>query len=417
MATVELAVRRQSDFARLYAVKRLRPHLAEEAEVREGFIAEAQVAGTIRHPNVVSVIDVGTDERGPFLVMDWVDGIPLHRFVPKALENGPLPIALGCRIVAQVARGLHAAHEFYTPGGDRIELVHRDVSPQNILVGYDGLVRVTDFGIAKALGRGRATTTGLLKGKVGYLAPEQLRFETLDRRADLFGIGVVLFELLSGARLYATAGADLESTAKRILREDPPSIGDTRRDAPPALEELLFSLLSKAREDRPATAKETAERLEAIAAEIELDEGPVNLEAFMEERFRDDRAGMRTRIADAIARIGSETTATTRITRPRSPRFFAIAGALVAGSLAIAATAWAISALGGSDPAEPRVVSTHAAAPMAPAIVQAPAVQAPAMTDPIEVVEDPVERPRARARTKRTTQMRSLPMQGEGGWN
>jgi hypothetical protein len=421
MATVELAVRRHTDFARLYAVKRLRAHVAEDAEVREGFIAEAQVAGTIRHPNVVSVIDVGSDERGPFLVMDWVDGVPLHRFVPRALEMGPLPISLGCRMIAQVARGLHAAHEFYTPSGDKIELVHRDVSPQNILVGYDGLVRVSDFGIAKALGRGRATTTGLVKGKVGYLAPEQLRFETLDRRADLFSVGVVLFELLAGVRLYGTAGSDLESTAKRILREAPPGIGDARRDAPPALEELLFSLLSKAREERPATAKETADRLDAIASDLELDEGPVSLETFMEERLGEQRAEMRAKIAAAIARVDEAVDAPTPIVRTKGRlRPVMIGAGLVAGSLAIAVTAWAIGFAFASEAEPTRAIEQEVAPVEIPASppITVEVEPAPRPIVPALVQSEEPERPRVRPRTKRVPSMRvALPMQGEGGWN
>jgi eukaryotic-like serine/threonine-protein kinase len=265
MGQVDLCVRRLGSFERLYAVKRLHPHLREEQTMRSMFVDEARVAGLVRHANVVSVLDVGEDAEGPYLVMDYIEGISLSRFVKERARLGsPLPIPVCAQIVAQVARGLHAAHELTSAQGTPLELVHRDVSPQNILVGRDGVVRVTDFGIAKALGRSSHTSTGILKGKLGYMSPEQLSFERVDRRTDLFSLGVVLFELVILRRLYR--GEDASEVARRILHDEPPDLAEHRADVPPVLVELAFELLAKEPEHRPATALEVAERLEELSA-------------------------------------------------------------------------------------------------------------------------------------------------------
>ncbi|MDQ3034544.1 MAG: serine/threonine protein kinase, partial [Myxococcota bacterium] len=300
---MSLAIRRDGAFERLYAIKRLHAEVLETASAREAFSREARIAGLVRHPNVVSVLSVGRDEDGPFLVMDWIDGVPLHALLGRLLESGPVPIALACRIAEQVARGLHAAHQLVTHTGEHLELVHRDVSPQNVLVGFDGLVRVTDFGIAKALSGDSPTATGVVKGKAGYLSPEQLGCEVVDRRADLFSLGIVLFEALSGRRLYHDRGVGaLGVIAERILHEPPPSIAEERRDAPPALDELLFELLAKDRSERPSTALEVARRLAAIA-EHTRDEDEPDLEAILAARFEPDRAALRARIAAALQAV------------------------------------------------------------------------------------------------------------------
>jgi serine/threonine-protein kinase len=268
MGRVELAMRRSGTFTRLYAVKRLHPHLRGDGAMRSMFLDEGRVAGLLRHANVVAVLDVGEDEDGPFLVMDYVDGVSLDKLLKhRALSQELLPIDGCAQILAQVARGLHTAHELTAPDGTPLNLVHRDVSPQNILIGRDGVARMSDFGIAKALGQSSRTSTGLLKGKAGYMSPEQLRFEQIDRRSDLFALGVVLFEVLTLRRLYK--GEDGSAVARRILGELPPDLGDERSDAPPALVELCFELLGKDPRDRPETAAEVAERLEQVRADYD----------------------------------------------------------------------------------------------------------------------------------------------------
>lgn len=296
MGQVDLAVRREGSFERLFAIKRLRPELVSEPDVRAMFLDEARIAGLIRHPNVVSVVDVGEDAKGPFAVMEFVEGVSVAELLARR-DLQPLPMAVALRIAREVAEGLHAAHELSGPAGEPLELVHRDVSPQNVLIGFDGIARVTDFGIAKALGRVSRTSTGVLKGKLGYISPEQLRFEEPDRRADLFALGVVLFELLTGQRLYRSV--DGTDGPRRILTEPPPDLADYRDDAEPELVALLFELLAKDRQARPPTARHVARRLESLLATLTTTGETVDTAEFITQSFRGEREALRARIAGA----------------------------------------------------------------------------------------------------------------------
>jgi serine/threonine-protein kinase len=314
MGTVAVCMRRAGRFERLYAVKRLHPHLRDDETMRAMFLDEARVAGMLRHANVVSVLDVGENSEGPFLVMDYVEGISLSRFIKHHAAARDLPPAAVCvHVVAQIARGLHAAHELVGKDGRPLLLVHRDVSPQNVLIGHDGIVRVTDFGVAKAIGRSTHTSTGLLKGKVGYMSPEHLRFEPLDRRSDLFALGVVLFELLTTERLYP--GQDAAAVARRILREPPPDLGDARPDVPPALVELAFRLLAKDPADRPATAAEVADRLDDVVGE----QGQVDLASYVDARLGAEIDEERVRIREMVAQLE-------RVTDPEGAATTVVAG-------------------------------------------------------------------------------------------
>jgi serine/threonine-protein kinase len=299
MGSVDLAVRREGAFERLFAVKRLRPELVHEREIRAMFLEEARLAGRVRHPNVVAVVDLGEDEQGPFLVMDYVEGVSAAELIASCRGEAP-PLEVCLRIARDVALGLHAAHELAADDGTPLGLVHRDVSPQNVLVGFDGVARVTDFGIAKALGRTTATSTGILKGKLAYMAPEQLRFEAPDRRADLFALGVVLFELCTGVRLYKSEG-DLDG-ARRILNEPPPDLGDHREDAEPELVELLLELLAKDPELRPKTAKDVARRLDAVLSTVSSGADPVDVGEFVSTRFAGLREERQRELASALER-------------------------------------------------------------------------------------------------------------------
>jgi len=281
---VELCVRREGRFLRWCARKRLHQQFRSDPSFRTMFMDEARLAGLVRHPNAVGVLDVGEDEDGPFLMMDFVEGVPLSRLIAEAADVGrSIPMQVAVRICGDAARGLHAAHEVRSENGALLGLVHRDISPQNILVGFDGTVRVTDFGIAKALGNASRTSAGVLKGNMGYLSPEQLRFEEADRRSDFFSLGVTLYELLSGCRLYTNKDG-FEGT-RRILTEPPPDIGEVRSDVPPELCELLFELLAKNRESRPASASDIDGRLEGILAVLIAEEGSLTVSDYMSQHF------------------------------------------------------------------------------------------------------------------------------------
>jgi len=336
MGRVDLVVRQSGEFTRLFAQKRPRPHLVDDESVRRMFLDEGRIAGLVRHPHVVSVVDVGEDDDGPYLVMDFVEGVSLAELVARAVSDRQrVPLTVALSIGVQVADGLHAVHETRGPDGEPLQLIHRDVSPQNVLIAFDGTARVSDFGIAKALGRATRTTGGVLKGKLGYLAPERLRFEEPDRRADLFSLGVLLFELLAGRRLYD--GADDIEGARRILNEAPPDLQDERDDAPPELVELLFELLAKDRDGRPANAALVARRLErmlAIARDSDEPDDPIDVSAYVGRLFADRRDALRARVAQVS--LGA------RPARLRPPR---AVGRLIWGGVAAAAALVAMLAI------------------------------------------------------------------------
>ncbi|MEM9193389.1 MAG: serine/threonine-protein kinase [Myxococcota bacterium] len=296
IGAVTLVVKRDRAFERLYAMKTLHAHYRTEPTIHRMFLDEARIAGLIRHPNVVSVIDVGEGADGPFLVMDFVEGLSLGQLVRAAPEGGHFPVSLCARVGLHVAQGLHAAHELRSHEGEPLQIVHRDVSPQNILIGFDGTVRVTDFGIAKALSQQDQTATGILKGKLGYMAPEQLRFQRPDRRTDLYALGVVLFEMLSGTRLYS-GGVDSD-VPQRILFGPVPDISEHRRDVPSELVSLLMELLAKEPDHRPANGEEVASRLETICeGDSELQLG---VRAYLDHHFSESKEKQRTKIAGAL---------------------------------------------------------------------------------------------------------------------
>jgi serine/threonine-protein kinase len=312
----------------------------------------------LRHPNVVSVLDVGQDEQGPFLVMDYVEGVPASSLLRNAARSGtPNPMQVCLRVALDTAEGLHAAHELRDGEGRSLGLVHRDVSPQNLLVGFDGVTRVTDFGVAKAFGRTTKTATGVLKGKFGYMAPEQLRFEEPDRRADLFSLGVVMFELLSGERLYrSVSGMD---GVRRILHEPPPDIGEYREDAPPELVQLLFSLLAKDASSRPPDAQTVARRIEPILTRAIEEEGRLELPAYMSETFADARGKRQALIRAGIEARSIPVEVPVDLAPRRSFRW-AWAALAVAAVLSVAAGLWWVNPGDSTPTAAPSTAASPA---------------------------------------------------------
>ncbi|MEM6957220.1 MAG: serine/threonine-protein kinase [Myxococcota bacterium] len=205
MAEVYAArVHGEAGFQKLVAVKRMLPTLADDEEFVTMFLDEARVAANISSPNVVQTLDLGRDNEGAlYIAMELVVGVTLSRIMKEAAKvRRAVPVPMAIELLAQSANGLHAAHEATTPIGQPLHIVHRDVSPQNILVGVDGRARLTDFGVARAVLRSTKTDAGRIKGKFAYCAPEQLRSEGVDRRADIFALGVVAWEALAGQRLF-----------------------------------------------------------------------------------------------------------------------------------------------------------------------------------------------------------------------
>ncbi len=395
MARVDLAIKRVGTFRRMYAVKRLHPHLASDPEFRAMFLDEARIAGLIRHPNVVGVLDVGEDLQGPFLVMDYVDGLPLGNLLGRVRSSAePMPIQVALRIALDVARGLHAAHEL-SIDGRAIGVVHRDLSPQNVMVGFDGQARLTDFGIAKALGRSSTkTVTGVVKGKTAYLAPEQIRLEEPDRRSDLFSLGVVIFEMLSGERLYkrADAGANMRA----IVEEPVPDVGELRGDVPDELVRLLFELLAKSREARPPHAGEVANRLESILAARIQEEEAVSVADYVELVASEAKQEQARVLAEAMEeaerteiRTPSRGSGTPVPPPPRKPvRATALIASLV---FALIGAVWLL-ARGPAPESSAAPPSERAAAPTSP---ETPASAAPTSTPASAAPEPEVTAARA----------------------
>ncbi|MEM9188483.1 MAG: protein kinase [Myxococcota bacterium] len=303
MGRVDLAVRIEGRFHRLCAVKRMRAAAAADPSSRAMFLDEARFAGLLRHPNVVGVIDVGEDAEGPFLVMDYVEGLTLSEVLQTARKRSHLlPVQVALRIVRDVARGLAATHEATGPTGP-LGLVHRDVSPQNVLLGFDGSARLADFGIATGEGRLEATATGVVKGKVGYLAPEVFRFEEATPKSDLYSLGIVLYEALTTTKFRPSKkAADL----RRSLLGTPPDIDDVRTDVPPEVQALYFELLSGEPELRPRSADDVARRLTSAVEQMAVVEGSCSLEDYLAESFGSLRASQRQEVSEVLLTLSNE---------------------------------------------------------------------------------------------------------------
>ncbi len=255
-------------FQRLYAIKRLHEHLARHAEFIEMFLDEARLAARIHHPNVVPILEIGTTDAGYYLVMEYVEGDTAgHLFYSATQEKKDVPPRVAVRIVLDVLAGLHAAHEGTDDEGRSLEIVHRDVSPHNILVSVDGVARITDFGIARAASRLAITRTGQLKGKVAYMAPEQARSEKIDRRADVFAMGICLWEMLAGRRLFKAEGEG--ETLNRLLYEPIPSLRSVDPEIPREIDEICAKALNRDLDERFATAAEFSDALEDAARALD----------------------------------------------------------------------------------------------------------------------------------------------------
>lgn len=244
-------------------VKRVHEHLADSDELREMFAREGALAMLLDHPNVVRVVDVGEDEGVPFLAMEWLDGVDLRVALGVAMRQGTgLYLADACSIAAAVARGLHHAHTTRDAAGRPLGIVHRDVSPHNVFLTSDGDVKLLDFGIART-NRAAATRTGVVRGKAAYMAPEQLAGLEVDARSDLFALGVVLWEMITGRRLWSS---DTETGVARAIREEsapPPSVYVP--EAAGSLDAYVVRLLGKFPSARPSSAGSACAALERLA--------------------------------------------------------------------------------------------------------------------------------------------------------
>jgi tRNA A-37 threonylcarbamoyl transferase component Bud32 len=421
------------DAGKLVIIKRILPQHALDPELLRMFLDEARLSATLTHPHITEVYDVGQGDVGemPFFVMEYVHGSNLRQLMQAharaTREAGtttgdasdtdatkeaptPLPLAHAVGIVAAAAAGLHHAHAKRGPAGEPLHIVHRDVSPSNVLVSYDGAVKVSDFGIAKWAYQRTQTQEGALKGKFAYMSPEQCRGKPVDARSDVFALGTLLYELTTGAAPFA-AETDFEILNKIVSGSPEAPRWRDAREYPPALAAIVMRALAREVEDRTPTAQALQVELETFARAERLEVSTVALGAFMQRLFADElaawqeaqRAGKSldehlaardARGPRAEARTATDAfAATRRSAAPGRPRRRARAGAavlvvaLVAMATATAGRGWFAASRGrpARDPttAPAPVVSTGSAAGNN---VEAPAAQEPIPARPVVVV-------------------------------
>jgi len=286
MAEVHLArAAGPEGFQKLVVLKRILPHLSADPEFVRMFLAEARLAAILDHPNVVQVFDIGRDGGDWFFTMEYVYGENLQNVLRAVRRNGgALPIEHAVTIGIGVATGLHYAHDRVGFDGRPLQLVHRDVSPTNVMCTYDGCVKVADFGIAKVTSRTDVTRAGIRKGKVPYMSPEQCRADPLDRRSDVFSLGIVLYEATTDIRLYD--GDNEFGVMNRIVNVDVPPPSTHRPNYPKELERIVMRALCRDRDRRYASAAELALDLEAFARERKMRSTPAALGEYLHGIFK-----------------------------------------------------------------------------------------------------------------------------------
>lgn len=300
MSDVFLAVAKgMGGFHKLHVIKQLRPNLAEDEEFLAMFLDEARLAARLSHRNVVSTHEVGQDAGRYYIAMEYLEGQPLRRIIQRAKSRFGLDMRL--HVVLEVLQGLHHAHELCDYDGTLLHVVHRDVSPHNIFVTYGGDVKVMDFGVAKALDSSTETSAGVMKGKLAYMSPEQALGGDVDRRADVFSVGVLLWEFLTEARLWK--GAPSSEIAERLMAGAVPRICDEGVEVAEPLARICDKALAVESQDRYANALEMHQDLlsyvEAAGMRVSVDD----LGARVAALFADDRLLMQTIIERQLHRL------------------------------------------------------------------------------------------------------------------
>ncbi|MBK7581484.1 MAG: serine/threonine protein kinase [Myxococcales bacterium] len=251
-------------FSKTVAVKTMLPTISDDPHFEQMFLDEAQLASRIRHPNVVEILDLGEQDDLLYLVMEWVDGEPLSAIRRVAVKREGIPRPIAVKVVQDAAAGLHAAHELKDPQGVTVGLVHRDISPQNVLITFDGVVKIVDFGVAKAAGRTvEHTNSGQIKGKPPYMSPEQALGKDIDRRTDVFALGIILYQLTTGKHPFR--GENDMITLQNIVSDRPiipPRAYD--KDYPKPLEAVVMRALDRDPEKRFQTAAEFEAALDRV---------------------------------------------------------------------------------------------------------------------------------------------------------
>jgi serine/threonine-protein kinase len=289
-------------FAKTVALKRILPHLANSDQLREMFLNEARTAARLEHPNIVATYELGEVQGQYFIAMEYLPGEDLGAVIARCQSTGGIPIEIAASLAQQAAHGLHYAHEARDSHGRPIGLVHRDVNPRNIFVTYHGVVKLLDFGVV----RGPATqmsVPGVFKGKYGYCAPEQLEGGRVDRRTDVFCLGIALWECLTGTRLFDASSEVAAIDAVRTRRVEPPSV--LRGDVPPALDQIVLRALMRDPARRHASAHDLSEELEAFL--LQRDERPTSkiIGRWLESIFGVERGALKKAISQGGAAEGN----------------------------------------------------------------------------------------------------------------
>lgn len=292
MATLYLARHAGAEgFSRMVAIKVIRPEIAVDTAFASMLIDEAKICANIRHPNIVYVEELAQEDERFYMAMEYVHGCSLGELMRAVCrEGGRVAVELATYIAIEIAKGLHAAHEAKDGSGDPLNIVHRDISPQNILISFDGHVKLIDFGIAKARGRIQQTQTGYLKGKLRYMAPEQARAGEIDRRADLYALGIVFWEMLTGRRLF---DADSDLGVLKLVRNPkvvPPShfVSEVPADLDAAAMQALATDVADRHQDAKALRRALARALPAVASVEPEDLAELVREALPERKKRAD---------------------------------------------------------------------------------------------------------------------------------
>ncbi|RYE92912.1 MAG: serine/threonine protein kinase, partial [Myxococcales bacterium] len=313
MATVYLGRLASGGVERLVAIKKLHPHLERQQDFVEMFLDEARIAARIHHPNVVSTLEFGATPTGHFLVMDYVEGPTLAKLLAKAASTGnAIPPPVSYRIILDTLAGLQIAHDLTSEEGVPLDVVHRDVSPQNVLVGVDGTARITDFGVARAAERLAVTRTGQLKGKLSYMAPEQAKGEPTDRRADVFAMGILLWECLAGRRLFRGKSDSEAETLSKVLYGDIARLSSVIDDIDPVIDDICARALARPLDERYPSCAAFMEDLEQAAREGRIQIGSArDVARHVESAYGHELAQRRAAIRQSTAPSGEMSDALT----------------------------------------------------------------------------------------------------------
>lgn len=441
MASVYLArLEGASGFDKLVALKRIHRHLAKEKRYVEMFLDEARIASRITHANVCSVFDFGEADGEYYIAMEYLVGEPLSRLInrvaraPEQRKSPLLPLRMA-RIIADACEGLHAAHELKDANGELLHVVHRDVSPRNLFVTYDGAVQIVDFGIASARERLHQTATGQVKGTFGYMAPEQLTANVVDRSVDIWALGVALWEVLAVKRLFKSDTT--ANTVHSILYEEiqPPSA--YRPQVPKELDQITLKALQRDPKQRWQTAREMGRAVRQFLGTQKEIMGPAELSEWMGEVFPEGQA-RRSQLMEIARMAGNSLPAMPpvvdtdssvarddhavaggkkRVQRPR--RAFVAAAALgavvivAAVAVRLSGTATELEAPVETASADTATVEPH---PQQTADRATPKATPVPLAEPQVEVEEPAEQIRTRSKQRVRAQPGTINLVTRGGW-